>query len=411
LESQVAQLESQVARLEKQVAELLERLHRNSGNSSSPPSTDSPADRADRHGRGKGASGKKQGGQPGHKGSSRAPAPPELVDHVIHQYPTHCENCHAALPETQHPDPRRFQASELPEIKPTITEFQQHGVECPCCHEVTWPAHDTLPLSPFGPRLSAVVALMTGVYHLSRRSTETLLHDLLGVKVSLGALSAIEARVSEAVKPAVQEAWAKVESGEVKHADGTSWYKMATLCALWTVATTAATVFKIVTDGTRETLQKLFGGGGGILVSDRATALKFWAMEKRQVCWAHLLRKFIAFSEQGGAVGSTGKELLDYVSIMFAYWDDLRSQRITREQFRAHMAPLRQQVEAALQRAAASGLARTPPSTGSRCGRSWTWLAWTPPTTTPNASCAHSSCGAGALSAPRATAATCLPSG
>ena len=30
-------------------------------------------------------------------------------------------------------------------------------------------------------------------------------------------------------------------------------------------------------------------------MSDRATALNFWAMRRRQVCWAHLIRKFVAF--------------------------------------------------------------------------------------------------------------------
>lgn len=357
LEAALAARDKELAELKRVVAELLERLNRNSGNSNRPPSTDSPADRKKRHGREQGSGDRKQGGQPGHEGSHRELAPSERVNQVINQFPTHCENCSASLPETQHSDPRRFQTAELPPITPHITEFRQHGVTCTCGYE-TWPAHDTLPQSPFGPRLCAVVALLTGAYHLSRRATETLLEDLLGTKVSLGAISAIEARVSEAVKPAVAEAWEKVEMGEVKHADGTSWYQSAVLCALWTVATSAATVFKIMTDGTRETLKELFGKGGGILVSDRATALKFWAMNKRQVCWAHLLRKFIAFSEYGGAAGALGKELLEYVVIMFAYWDELRSGHITREQFQQSMAPVRTQIEAALERAVASGFAR-----------------------------------------------------
>lgn len=42
-------------------------------------------------------------------------------------------------------------------------------------------------------------------YYLSRRSAAELLSDLVGVRISLGAVSAVEARVSEAVAPAVED--------------------------------------------------------------------------------------------------------------------------------------------------------------------------------------------------------------
>jgi hypothetical protein len=51
-----------------------------------------------------------------------------------------------------------------------------------------------------------------------------LLSDIVGVRVSLGALSAVEERVSCAVQPCVDEAWDRVRAADVKHTDGTSWY-------------------------------------------------------------------------------------------------------------------------------------------------------------------------------------------
>jgi hypothetical protein len=48
-------------------------------------------------------------------------------------------------------------------------------------------------------------------------------------------------------------------------------------------------VFKILADNSKKTLEPLYGALRGILVSDRAKALNFWAMERRQICWAHLL--------------------------------------------------------------------------------------------------------------------------
>jgi transposase len=349
-----AELTEQLANLTKQVAELTARLGRNSGNSDKPPSSDSPANRAER--RAKAKLERKRGAQPGHRGSKRALLPPEQVDKFVHLFPTKCENCWASLPQTPDPSAVRYQTIELPPIKPHTTEYQQHGVVCSCCKHRTWGPYDDIPVSPFGPRLSSIVALLTGVYHLSRRAAVNVLRDIVGVQISLGALSAVEARVSDAVASAVDQAWAQVRQAPVKHTDGTSWFQSGMMCSLWTVASAAVTVFKIVKNGKKETLRALFGELRGILVSDRAGALTFWAMERRQICWAHLLRKFVSFSERAGPAAAIGCELLEYTGIMFAYWDDLKNCRLSRVSFQQHMAPLRKQFEAALQRAAAADI-------------------------------------------------------
>lgn len=353
LEEQVATLMAQVAALTKQVADLVEKLSRNSGNSNKPPSSDSPGTRAERHAK-ENKSKRNRGGQPGHRGSKRELLPSDQVDAVVDVFPPECENCWAQLPQTPDLSPQRYQTTELPPVTPHTTEYRQHSVACPGCAHRTCAPFDQIPSSPFGPRLSSVVALLTGVYHLSRRAAVRLLADIVGVQISLGAVSAVEARVSEAVKPAVDEAWNKIEQAKVKHTDGTSWFQAGIMRSLWTIATTMATVFKILANGKRDTLAPLFGDKRGILVSDRATALNFWAMERRQVCWAHLLRKFISFSERAGPAGAIGHELLDYMGILFAYWDDLKRGELTRETFRERMAPLRTQVEAALHRAVAA---------------------------------------------------------
>lgn len=361
LEAENAALRARTAELERKVEELTalvrmlkEQLNRNSGNSNKPPSSDSPGQRGER--RGKGGSGKKRGGQPGHSGSTRALLPPEQVDEFKELFPAECENCWAVLPQTPDTSPQRFQTVELPQPKMHVTEWRRHCVSCPRCRHQTWASCAPVPASPFGPRLSAVVALFVGVYHLSRRSAVSVLSDVLGVDISLGAVSAVEARVSEAVKPAVDEAWARVEQSPVKHTDGTSWFMAGVMCSLWTIASSVATVFKILADGKAATLAPLFGEKLGILVSDRATALKFWVMEKRQVCWAHLLRKAISFSERDGPAGALGSELLDYIGILFDYWEQLRTGQLRREEFRERMAPVRQHLEALLERGAAAKL-------------------------------------------------------
>lgn len=358
----IGELEQQAADLRGQVAELLQRLGQNSQNSHLPPSTDPPEVKKRRKdkakGKGKGKGKRKRGGQPGHRGANRGLLPPDKVSKFVDHYPSHCENCWKPLPEVPDPEAKRYQQTEIPPIQPETTEHRRHTVECQDCGHKTCAAYDEaqIPASPFGPRLMAIMALVTGIYHLSRRKAATLLFDLLGVQVSLGALSAVEARVSDAVGPAVEEAWDKVTCAKVKHTDGTSWVQAGATMSLWTIASKAATVFKIVSDSAKKTLRPLYGKLRGIMVSDRAKALNFWAMERRQICWQHLIRKFVSFSERDGPAGDLGRQLLDYTGILFEYWHQYKDGELSREKLVSWMAPVREQVEAVLQRAVAANL-------------------------------------------------------
>lgn len=359
LEQQIGELLEQVAALTQRVAELTERLGQNSRNSHLPPSSDPPGT-AGKGGGQRPKSGRPRGGQRGHRGSRRELVAADKVDDVVDLYPAACENCWAALPAQPDPAAKRYQWIEVPPLRPYLKETRRHAVTCPCCGHKTRAAYSeqAIPASPFGPRLMGLIALLTGVYHVSRRRAAKLLSDLVDVPISLGAVSAVEARVAEAVEPAVAEAWRRVEGAPVKHTDGTTWLKAGAVLALWTIASTAATVFKIVADGSRATLAPLYGALRGILVSDRATALAFWAMERRQICWAHLLRKFVSFSERAGPSAELGRQLLDYTGLLFDYWHDYKAGKLDRATFRAWIAPVRAQVEALLERAVASGIDR-----------------------------------------------------
>jgi transposase len=360
-DARIAELEQQVASLTKQLVELAERLGQNSSNSHLPPSSDSPDERRKRNERKKwkSSSKKKRGAQRGHQGAHRELLPPDKVNKFVDLFPAECENCWRPLPQVPDPSPRRYQQTELPPVEPETTEWRRHEVTCQCCGYRTRAAYDEnlIPSSAFGPRLMAIIALVTGVYHLSRRKAVGLLSDLLGVELSLGALSQVEARVGDAVKPAVDEAWNKVAEARVKHTDGTSWSQAGVAMALWTIATTAVTVFKILADSTKDTLASLHSSLEGILVSDRAKALGFWAMARRQICWAHLLRKFVAFSERDGPTAVFGRQLLDYAGLVFEYWHDYKSGKLSRETFVAWMAPVQKQVETLLAHAVAAGIA------------------------------------------------------
>ena len=218
LEPLVAALITQIAALTRQVAELTEKLGQNSRNSHLPPSSDPPGSAGDPGTNPRAKSGRKRGGQRGHRGARRELVPEAQVNEFVELYPAECESCWTALPEVADANAKRYQLVEVPPLLPHTTEWRRHAVTCACCGHKTRAGYDEaeIPASPFGPRLMGMIALLTGVYHVSRRKTAKLLSDLVGVPISLGAISAVEARVSDAVKPAVDEAWTRVEGARAR---------------------------------------------------------------------------------------------------------------------------------------------------------------------------------------------------
>ena len=359
-DAKIDELVGQVAQLTAQVSKLTELLGRNSRNSHLPPSSDGPGAGGSVMGNRRPKSERKRGGQKGHRGSHRELLPPECVDTFVDLFPEVCLGCGDQLPKVVDPGACRYQQVDLRDHRPHLTEWRLHEVDCERCGCSTRAAYDPtqIPSSAFGPCLTAVVAMLTGAYHLSRRKTRQLLLELFGISVSLGAISAMEQRASEALKSAHQEALREVQYAEVKHADGTSWARGGKLMSLWTLASAAVTVYQIFVDGCRETIRPLFGPRLGILVSDRATVFGFWAMALRQICHAHLLRKFVAFSQRDGPAGALGAELLELSALMFEYWHGFKDGLLTRQELQFWLAPVQRDIEKLLERGAKADIDR-----------------------------------------------------
>src|SRR5215203_6157739 len=127
-----------------------------------------------------------------------------------------------------------------------VTEYQMAVRCCPACGRRTradLPAG--VPRRPFGPRLTAVIALLSGRYRLSRREVRQLLRDLWQVRVSLGAVVRQEQAQSAALAPVVEEAQSAVQKAAVVNLDETGWREEQHRAWLWTVVTAELTVFRI----------------------------------------------------------------------------------------------------------------------------------------------------------------------
>lgn len=361
-DAKLAGLTALVSKQSTQIEQLTELLGRNSKNSHLPPSSDGPGS-----GAGGGAastrrptSGRKRGGQKGHRGSHRALLPAERVDTFVELFPEVCLGCACQLSRVVDVAACRYQQLELRDHRPHVTEWRRHEVNCKRCGTWTRADYDSaqIPSSVFGPCLTAVVAMLTGAYHLSRRKTRQLLLELFGISISLGAISAMEQRASEALKSAHQEALREVQYAGIKHTDATSWTRSGKLMSLWTLASAAATVYQIFVDGCRDTIRPLFGPKIGILISDRATVFSFWSMAQRQICHAHLLRKFVSFSERNGKAGAIGRELLECTALMFEYWHGFKDGLLTRQELQFWLRPVQRNIERLLERGEKANIER-----------------------------------------------------
>jgi transposase len=349
-EAMIAERDAEILRLRARVAELEAKLGQNSSNSHKPPSSDPPGTRPPKPPRGG-----KRGGQPGHKPQPRVMLPPEKVTEHTTCVPHECEHCGSRNVEpngTVH----THQVLDIPVPKPECHQIDRHAVECQDCGEVTVPPLPPgVPTHIFGARLLALIAFLAGA-KISRRRIQEILREVHGVPASLGAISEAEARASAAIEGATDEALDHVRAEAVKHVDATSWRFCGALCTLWTIATKLVTVFAITADGTKERIEQLLGTLHGFLVTDRGTTFGFWAMELRQVCWAHLVRKFVSYNERNDEGAKLGQHLLLFAQYMLARWHRVRDGTLSRKRFKAEMAPVRVAIVNLLRQGEALGL-------------------------------------------------------
>ena len=353
VKSQTQQIEAQAKRIE----ELEERLRTNSNNSSKPPSSDVSSVKKLKSKKPK--SRRKSGGQPGHKGKSRELLPPEEVDHIKRCHPqSHCE-CGGLI--EQGGLYRRHQIHELPKVKPVVTEYQLFEGRCQNCGT---PHSGTLPEGVsslmLGPRAIALVGTLTGAYRMSKRMAQALLHDVCGLKLSLGTVSQTEEVVSFALKSITEEAKAHVQEGLVVHSDETGHKEKGAKQWMWVAITGLVCVFLARASRSKAVAKELLGECfAGFLVSDRCSVYHWIETTRRQLCWAHLIRDFTKMAERSGKAGRIGDHLLHLTKKMFRHWHSVKEGTLSRTLFAKRMQSIRTDAERTLADGVTCGESKT----------------------------------------------------
>jgi transposase len=345
-----------VMELLRRLAQVEARLNQTSRNSSKPPSSDPPSarPRATQE-----LTGRKSGGQPGHEGHGRKLKPESEVDQIIDVRPEHCGQCGTLL-LGEDTEPERHQVTELPRITPVVTEYRRHCLWCVACGARTqapWPT--TMPTGSFGPRVQATVGYLTGRIGASQREVQDIFATLYQTEVSVGGIGLLEQAVSAALATPVAEAQTYVQRQPVRNADETSWREKRQRRWLWISVTPLVTIFRLLKTrgavGAKELLGEVVWG---IIGTDHYAGYHWIDPRQRQLCWAHLKREFVAWSERTGETARIGVALLAVEKQFFALWYRVRDGTLAWADFQVAMQPLMARVKTLLQEGVAGADAK-----------------------------------------------------
>lgn len=319
----VAECHAVISLLMERVKVLEERVHLDSKNSSKPPSSDGPAsgNRARRR-----ASQRKRGAQPGHKGSARALVDEAEVDQIIECKPAEVCECGATV-ATLDGEPIRHQVFDVPPVKAQVQEYRRYAGRCTGCgkaHRAALPAG--VPSGQIGPRALALVGTLGTHYHLTQFKIRDLLARVLGMDFSVGAISQAHGKVAQALKAPVSQLGEHMSQAPVAQMDETRYPREGTGNWAWAVVTPKVVWYSLLPSRARYVAASLIGKEfNGILVSDRYAVYDYVDANKRQVCWAHLLRDFTRIGQRSGLAGKIGCGLLGAGYVLFRWREQRRS--------------------------------------------------------------------------------------
>ena len=335
-----------VMELLQRLVQVEARLNQTSRNSSKPPSSDPPEAKPRPA---KAPTGRKSGGQPGHEGHSRKLKPESEVDQILDVRPEKCGQCGTLL-LGEDEVPERHQVTELPRITPLVTEYRRHCLWCVACGvstQATWPA--TMPMGSFGPRVQATVGYLTGRIGASQREVQDIFATLYQLEVSVGGIGALEQAVSTVLATPVAEVKKYVQRQPTRNADETSWREKGKRRWLWISVTPLVTIFRLLqTRGTAGAKELLGEVVWGIIGTDHYAGYHWIDPHQRQLCWAHLKREFMAWSERTGETARIGQALLAIEKQLFSLWYRVRDGTLAWADFQVLMQPLMARVKTLL---------------------------------------------------------------
>jgi len=345
--------------MKERIDELEERVNKSSKNSSIPPSKDGFGVRAEIKDRGKKKPLKLKVAR---QKPERKLYEVEEKERVQEEKPSKCSKCGYDL-KGEDPQPQRHQIVDLPVLKPLITEYKLHQLECAHCGEKSRAKlPEGVTEKSYGARLAAFVGMLSSETRQSHRQSQRFLREVFGIEIGRGTINNIRQEISEAVAAASAAAKEYAQQQPVANCDETGFSQQnrdsknpsKKKAWLWVLVTPLVSVFLVTLSRSQEVAKKVIGETfSGYLGSDRYSSYSWVKPELRQLCWSHLLRDFQAMAERPGASQEIGTALLARGYRLFHWWHKVRDGTLSQELFVAAAELLRVAIHQELMSAAA----------------------------------------------------------
>lgn len=308
LEKSILQFSATVSEMTARIEKLEDQLNRNSQNSNQPPSTDPFFKKPELK---KKDTKRKAGGQKGHKGHRQ-----QLLD-PTESFDVRPTECTCGNRQFDQVEPYyTHQKVELPEIKLQVVHYILHKGRCCRCGKTVAANVDDEHRFGYGPRMSALIAELSGMQGISRRAMQQFLTSVLGLPISTGAIQKVIDRMSAAISPAYDKIAQTARNQYVGYIDETSWFKCGKLQWLWVMVTATVVFYLVHPNRSGKAFRALIQDWQGILVSDNFSVYKNW-IYKRQNCLAHFIRKAKKLSESSNEqLSKFGDQILSHLQLL-----------------------------------------------------------------------------------------------
>ena len=304
---------------------------------------------------------RKSGGQPGHEGKTRELVAPGRVDERVEHLPDCCGCGHEFDgSEERVGDPVCHQQWELPAVRPLVFEHARLRLRCPACQKATLAALSAGAGSGFGPRVDAHIAMLAGVFRLSRDQVRQTVVEVFRIPASKGSIDNAIMRMSAILADPWAELKDAIRRAEVVHADETTWRLAGAQQWLWVAASALVACFRIDPSRSQAAAKELLGEEfGGFVISDRYAGYHFLDVLQQQICWCHVIRQLVEVSQRSGATGRRGTQLVTLARQVIAGHREFLTDAHDPDWLSDQLAPLRQQIRVLLEQCAAGRHTRT----------------------------------------------------
>ena len=192
-----------------------------------------------------------------------------------------------------------------------VTEHQLFTGQCANCQrQLTTTLPDWVPSGQMDAGLVSTIVQLSGQFHLSIRQIQVYLSEYWHLDFSIGAISQAQGKANAWLGVPYRQIANKVRESLIAHADETRHYRGTEQRWLWTLATQSLCFFMVHYSRGKTAANELLGEFTGYLVTDHYSGYNDVPVERRQLCWAHLIRHFTKISERNGLAGEVGRRLL-----------------------------------------------------------------------------------------------------